>query len=272
MCIVFMSYSPSSKYRFILAANRDEYYNRPSRPASFWYYRDVTVLSGLDMKPGKECGSWLGITTNGKISVITNYMQPNDSINAKGRGHIVTDYLISDLDSYEYLDYISRDCEVYNGFNLITATFNGISDGICYYSNMFVKKPIHLVPGIYGICNCLLDTPWNKLQYGKMLFTNIIDNCNEINTADLVDKLLTLLNDGSLLSPDQEIENQGKEFIRPIIKEFSAICVKTPNYGTRTNTIIIIDEHYNVTFVERDMSNPDTGEWTKQVFEFSIKN
>uniref|UniRef100_A0A7N4PJZ6 Uncharacterized protein n=1 Tax=Sarcophilus harrisii TaxID=9305 RepID=A0A7N4PJZ6_SARHA len=69
----------------ILAANRDEFYHRPSKLADFWGSNNE-ILSGLDMEEGKEGGSWLGISKKGKLAALTNYMQPKLDKGAKGRG------------------------------------------------------------------------------------------------------------------------------------------------------------------------------------------
>ncbi|XP_073531848.1 transport and Golgi organization protein 2 homolog isoform X3 [Phyllobates terribilis] len=107
----------------ILAANRDEFYHRPSKPADFWDSNNE-ILSGLDMETGKEGGTWLGITKRGKFAALTNYLQPKIDVNAKGRGALVANFLTSDLDSFSYLKNISAEGHLYNAFNLVAADFN----------------------------------------------------------------------------------------------------------------------------------------------------
>ncbi|XP_060539772.1 transport and Golgi organization protein 2 homolog isoform X3 [Pantherophis guttatus] len=111
---------PSILPRLILAANRDEYYNRPSKSADFWD-NSSEILSGLDMEEGKEGGSWLGISKKGKMAALTNYMQPQINKQAKGRGALVTNFLTSEMDSYSYLKKVASEGHLYNGFNLIAA-------------------------------------------------------------------------------------------------------------------------------------------------------
>uniref|UniRef100_A0A2D4FXC4 Transport and Golgi organization protein 2 homolog n=1 Tax=Micrurus corallinus TaxID=54390 RepID=A0A2D4FXC4_MICCO len=124
MCILFFKFDPrpvsKNAYRLILAANRDEYYHRPSKSADFWD-NSSEILSGLDMEEGKEGGSWLGISKKGKMAALTNYMQPQINKHAKGRGALVTNFLTSEMDSYSYLKKVASEGHLYNGFNLIAA-------------------------------------------------------------------------------------------------------------------------------------------------------
>ncbi|KAG8597341.1 hypothetical protein GDO81_002254 [Engystomops pustulosus] len=129
MCIIFFKFDPrpvsKNAYRLILAANRDEYYRRPSKPADFWASNNE-ILSGLDMETGKEGGTWLGITKRGKFAALTNYLQPKIDVNAKGRGALVANFLTSDLDSFTYMKKISSEGHLYNAFNLLAADFKTV--------------------------------------------------------------------------------------------------------------------------------------------------
>ncbi|XP_021112749.1 transport and Golgi organization protein 2 homolog isoform X2 [Heterocephalus glaber] len=124
MCIIFFKFDPrpvsKNAYRLILAANRDEFYHRPSKLADFWGNNNE-ILSGLDMEEGKEGGTWLGISTGGKLGALTNYLQPRLDQDTRGRGELVTNFLTTDMDSLSYLKKVSQEGHLYNGFNLIAA-------------------------------------------------------------------------------------------------------------------------------------------------------
>nr|XP_008505814.1 PREDICTED: transport and Golgi organization 2 homolog isoform X2 [Equus przewalskii] len=124
MCIIFFKFDPrpvsKNAYRLILAANRDEFYHRPSKLAGFWG-NNSEILSGLDMEEGKEGGTWLGISTRGKLAALTNYLQPRLDPDARGRGELVAHFLTTDMDSLTYLKKVSAEGHLYNGFNLIAA-------------------------------------------------------------------------------------------------------------------------------------------------------
>ncbi|XP_060699413.1 transport and Golgi organization protein 2 homolog isoform X1 [Hemiscyllium ocellatum] len=273
MCIIFFQFKPhsASAYRLILAANRDEDYSRPTKPADFWE-TDCNILSGLDMEKGKEGGTWLGISKKGRFAALTNYLQPINSLNALGRGHLVANFLTEEADGLTYLKKVSSEGHLYNGFNLITAEFNNTKeDTMCYYGNKSGQEPKTLEPGIYGLSNSLLETPWKKLVYGKKLFTDTIKQCNELSSESLVEELIKMLNNEEFQLPAPDIEEQGQDFIRPILKEISALFVRTSSYGTRTNTVILVDAKGHVTFTERTMLNPDANQWKVSSFQFELE-
>ncbi|XP_075852945.1 transport and Golgi organization protein 2 homolog isoform X3 [Microcebus murinus] len=152
MCIIFFKFDPrpvsKNAYRLILAANRDEFYNRPSKSADFWGSHNE-ILSGLDMEEGKEGGTWLGITMHGKLAALTNYLQPRLDLEARGRGELVTHFLTTGVDSLSYLKKVSAEGHLYNGFNLVAADLSTArGDVICYYGNRGEPEPIVLTPGL----------------------------------------------------------------------------------------------------------------------------
>ncbi|KAM9099417.1 transport and Golgi organization protein 2 homolog isoform 1-T1 [Sarcophilus harrisii] len=276
MCIIFFKFDPrpvsKNAYRLILAANRDEFYHRPSKLADFWGSNNE-ILSGLDMEEGKEGGSWLGISKKGKLAALTNYMQPKLDKGAKGRGELVTHFLTTEVDSFSYLKKISSEAHLYNGFNLIAADLNTTKGDIfCYYGNRGEQEPIVLTPGVYGLSNSLLETPWKKLQYGKQLFVDVIDQSQDLSREDLIGELLKVMNNEECQLPDPAIEDQGKDYILPILNKYAAVCVRCPGYGTRTNTIVLIDAEGNVTFTERSMIDEDINQWKTNTYHFQLQS
>ncbi|XP_069476138.1 transport and Golgi organization protein 2 homolog isoform X2 [Ambystoma mexicanum] len=274
MCIIFFKFDPrpvsKNAYRLILAANRDETYLRPSRPAEFWGSNNE-ILSGLDMEAGKEGGTWLGISKRGRFAALTNYLLPKIDKSAKGRGSLVANFLTSELDSYSYLKTVATEGHLYNGFNLIAADLSSSKgDVMYYYGTKGDQEPLALKPGTYGLSCSLLDTPWKKLEYGKNLFTTAINQSQTMAKEDLVKELIKVMNNEEPQLPDPSILDQGKEFIRPIMEKYSAVCVRAPGYGTRTNTIVLIDTLGHVVFTERTMLNADITQWKTSNFQFKL--
>uniref|UniRef100_UPI00398F075B transport and Golgi organization protein 2 homolog isoform X2 n=1 Tax=Pristiophorus japonicus TaxID=55135 RepID=UPI00398F075B len=255
---------------FILAANRDEYYSRPAKPADFWA-NNGNILSGLDMEKGKEGGTWLGMSKKGKFSALTNYLEPISNLNTRGRGHLVANFLPEEEDALTYLKKIASEGDMYNGFNLITADFNTKGDMMCYYGNKSGQEPKTLEPGIYGLCNSLLETPWQKLVHGKKLFTDVVKQCCELPPENLVQELIDVMTNEECQLPATDIEEQGQDFIRPILKEVSALFVRASAYGTRTTTIILVDAKGHVTFTERTMLCPDVNQWKVSSYQFELE-
>ncbi|KAL0979217.1 hypothetical protein UPYG_G00182280 [Umbra pygmaea] len=275
MCIILFKFDPrpasKNAYRLILAANRDEFYNRPTKPADFWASNNE-ILSGLDLEEGKEGGSWLGITRRGRLAALTNYLEGRPNPDLQGRGFLVSNFLTDhSQDSCSYLKKVSSEGHLYNGFNLLTAEFRAKEDTVCYYGNRGSAQPLHLNPaGIYGLSNSLLDTPWRKMQHGKRLFTNIV---NQTLPCDrLVQDLLNVLNNEELNTPDSAQETQGEGYSPQMLRALSSVCVRSPHYGTRTNTIILIDTAGNVTFTERTMLNCDVSQWSTSTFQFKLQD
>lgn len=273
MCIIFFKFDPrpasKNAYRLILAANRDEFYNRPSKAADFWA-SNSDILSGLDQENGKEGGSWLGISKKGKLAALTNYLEAKPNPDAQGRGFLVSNYLTDNLDSYSYLKKVSAEGHQYNGFNLLTADFKAEEDTVSYYGNRGSPEPIRLKSGIYGLSNSLLETPWRKMVHGKRLFTSVVNQ--NLPSDSLVQELLNVLNNQELNTPDVAQESQGQGYTRPMLQALSAVCVRSPHYGTRTNTVILVDAEGNVTFTERTMLNCDVNQWSTNSFQFQVQD
>ncbi|XP_068419280.1 transport and Golgi organization protein 2 homolog isoform X2 [Eschrichtius robustus] len=258
--------------RLILAANRDEFYHRPSRAADFWGNNNE-VLSGLDMEEGKEGGTWLGINTRGKLAALTNYLQPRLDRDARGRGELVAQFLTSDVDSLSYLKKVSAEGHLYNGFNLIAADLSTEKgDVICYYGNRGEREPVVLAPGTYGLSNALLETPWRKLCFGKRLFLEAVERGQALPKDALAAQLLDVLNNEEAQLPDPAIEDQGREYVQPILSKYAAVCVRCPDYGTRTNTVILVDADGHVTFTERSMLGTDPSCWETSTHEFRLQS
>src|SRR5699024_8455924 len=100
MCLINFHFQDHPHYKLIVAANRDEFYNRPTAPAQFWA-DEPTILAGRDLK---QMGTWLGITRQGRFAALTNFRDPfGHSTNKRTRGEIITNYLTSHLSPEEYL-------------------------------------------------------------------------------------------------------------------------------------------------------------------------
>ena len=159
MCLIFISLNDHPDYRLIVAANRDEFYERKTHPAQFW--NDHTnILGGRDLEAN---GTWMAMAKNGKISMVTNYRDlQNLKKQAPSRGQLVADYLVNGDRPEGYLKEVESKGKNYNGFNLIVGTPNELF----YYSNY--KNGIEKISdGLHGLSNHLLNTSWPKVEWGK---------------------------------------------------------------------------------------------------------
>ena len=254
MCLIVFAYDVHPSYRLILAANRDEFYERPSSPADFWE-ETPQILAGKDLKEG---GTWLGITREGKFAAITNYRDPAAfKINAQSRGKLVRDFLGGNQSADKYLENISRESDKYNGYNLILRD----NDGLYIFSNRGEKQK--LSAGIYGLSNHLLDTPWPKVLRAKKALKSSLDK----KGSELEEALFTILFDRHF-PPDDKLPATGvdKEWERVL----SPIFIKSPNYGTRSSTILFMGRNKRVKFVEK-VFNGTPEPWVTSRFSFKLE-
>ena len=237
MCLLLMALDTHPTYSLIVAANRDEFFERPTAPAEFWPGAP-SVLGGRDLKAG---GSWLGIDRQGRFAAVTNYRQgEREAAAPRSRGRLVSDFLIGKTSAAEYMERIRTDAGLYNGFNLIV----GDAFGFCYFSNKG-DRPSGLAPGIYGLSNHLLDTPWPKVTTTKTAFDSLLRE----SSAELVDALFSLLSDRSR-APDHHLPSTGvsTEWERLL----SAAFIVSGNYGTRSSTIVLVSRgEGTILFIER---------------------
>lgn len=241
------------QYRLVLAANRDEFYERPSLPAGFWE-EDDNILAGRDLQAG---GTWLGITKTGRFAAITNYREPDAfKPNAPSRGKLISGFLQESSTPCDYLREVAVRSSSYNGFNILA----GDAETLCYFSNRDggVKE---LAPGMYGLSNHLLDTPWPKVDLGKKLLGSVLDG--EI----VPEKVFRVLRDRTQPG-DSELPRTGLtlEWERVL----SSIFITSQIYGTRSSTLITIDYQGNVNFMEHVFNNHPEPQHVKK-FNFRIE-
>jgi uncharacterized protein with NRDE domain len=235
MCFIVFAYRIHPSYRLIAAANRDEYYERPSSPVSFW--EDATqVLAGRDLKEG---GTWMGITREGKFAAITNFRNPSAlKKGAPSRGKLVSNFLTGSESAAFYVDKISRQAQKYNGFNLIC----GDHKDLFVYSNQ--GKTEKLEAGIYGLSNHLLDSPWPKVIKGKKALKASMNLCG----LDLEAALFAILSDRKT-APDQNLPATGVGLEKE--RWLSPIFIESPGYGTRSSSMVLIAKNKRVKLVEK---------------------
>jgi uncharacterized protein with NRDE domain len=236
MCLVLIALDSHPDYSLIVAANRDEFYDRPTAPAGFWADAP-TVLAGRDLKAG---GTWLGVDRQGRLAAVTNYRQgQRESAAPRSRGHLVSDFLTRGIGALEHMERVQGDAGLYNGFNLIASD----AAGLFYYSNREGRvRP--LPPGMYGLSNHLLDTPWPKVAATKTAFGALVSAGASDPTADL----FALLSNRARASDDQlPATGVGREWERLLSSAFIA----SDDYGTRSSTIVLVGRDGDIIFVER---------------------
>lgn len=236
MCLLLVAIQKIPGYKLILAANRDEYYDRPTAPAGFW--PDVPVLlAGRDLGAG---GTWLGITRNGRIAALTNYRDPaSHKARAPSRGELPFRYLSGMESAVDFIGKLRKTADQYNGFNLVL----GDPKDIYWFSNRS-KKMLALTPGLHGLSNHLLNTPWPKVEKSKASFAALLVR----KTMPPLESFFKMLNDRVPAEPeDLPDTGMGKRWERIL----SPVFITSPTYGTRSSTLVFIGSDNHVTFVEK---------------------
>jgi uncharacterized protein with NRDE domain len=226
MCLITFQWQPDAENRLILAANRDEFLSRPAQPLHAWA-EAKGVYAGKDLSQG---GTWLGIHKSGRFAALTNHrdLSTQGPKHPISRGNLVLDFLNSNTSAIEYLEMLEENPALYDGYNLLVADQQQLG----YYSNIAKEPARILTPGLYGLSNGLLDTPWPKVESAKQALTAWLNQ--HPNEQPPLCQLLssTQIADDSLL-PDTGI---GLEMERIL----SCEKIITPHYGTRCSTGLIL--------------------------------
>jgi uncharacterized protein with NRDE domain len=263
MCLILFAWQTHSEYPLIVAANRDEFYARRTRPAS-WWGQAVSLLAGRDEEAG---GTWLGINRRGRFAVVTNVRAPNErNPHATSRGLLVLSALQTSQPMREWLDDCVSRAHSFNGFNLVVsepvaAGARGLGAELVYLSNRLDDGVHRLQPGVYGLSNAFLDTPWPKVTRAVTAFSCQI--AQRVST----DNLLKLMADREVAG---ELELPSTGIPRDWERALSAIQIRANGYGTRATTILTVRRDGLVSFVERSFDPGDPDSSSDRRFEFMI--
>lgn len=247
MCLIVFAWQVVPAVPLIAAANRDEYYAREAAPAAPWPDQP-RIFAGRDLKAG---GSWMGVSQGDtkadpqadaqadpqssagsvppRFAAITNIRAPQEhKEDAPSRGQLVSDFLAGSMSPAEYVEHIRPRADAYNGFNLVI----GDRDTLIWYSNKGGDDPRNgqpLAPGIYGLSNATLDSPWPKVLKTKAQFASLL--C--LGAPD--DAYFEMLAD-TTRAPDLRLPETGVPL--EVERLLSAVRIESPGYGTRTSTVV----------------------------------
>ncbi|WP_088328952.1 NRDE family protein [Lacimicrobium sp. SS2-24] len=243
MCILFLALNQHPDYPLVIAANRDEFFARPTASSGFWA-DTPSVLAGRDLQAG---GTWMGLNTGGRIAALTNIRAPQSVVaDRQSRGKLVTDYLrqVPHAESSKtYQAWLARHKQDFNGYNLVFGHYTKEQGVRLHVYNNHQNRHEALKDGIYGLSNADIDSPWPKTTRG-------INALAEALTDEAPDdeRLFTLLKDtqqaDDALLPDTGIPRDWE-------KRLSAIFVEGEDYGTRSSTLLFIDNKGGFRWAER---------------------
>ncbi len=237
MCLIVFAWKLIPECPLVLAANRDEFFNRPSAPAS-WWEDHPQVYAGRDLQAG---GTWLGISRTGRFAALTNIRHGGERrSDVRSRGELVTGFLTSQHSPEAYLSELRERASAYNGFNLLI----GDQERSYWFSNdeQDASPMRELAPGIYGLSNGSLDTPWPKVVRAKAQFSSLL--CQ--GAPD--DAYFEMLSDTTRASdsrlPDTGVSLEWERLLSPI-------CIESPDYGTRASTLLRVHSGGHAQLLER---------------------
>jgi uncharacterized protein with NRDE domain len=236
MCLLVLAWKSHPRYRLILAGNRDEFHDRPAAPLG-WWQDDPRILGGRDLK---AAGTWLGVARSGRFGVVTNYrdlMAPVEG--APSRGGLVPRFLTGATSPKEFLDDLRGAAMRYSGFNLLV----GGTRALYYFSNRGPKAPTALAPGVYGLSNHLLNTPWPKLARTRDRFAALL------NEPDIQsEEIFAMLGDREP-APIDNLPSTGlpPDWERVVSSPFIA----NERYGTRCSSLLLVERTGRTVLHER---------------------
>lgn len=240
MCLIVFAWKLVPGMPLLAAGNRDEFYERPAAPAD-WWEDHPQVYAGRDLRGG---GTWLGITKSGRFAAITNIRAPSEKRQeAPSRGGLVADFLRGEMSPEKYVASISERAGHYNGFNLLV----GDREQLIWYSNGPCDDPRNgkpLEPGLYGLSNGMLDTPWPKVVRSKAQFASLL--CQGAPEDAYFEMLSDTTRAGDCRLPKTGVDIEWERIL-------SAVCIESPQYGTRASTVVQLFNEGSPVLRERAM-------------------
>lgn len=236
MCLVVFAWKVHPAYRLVLAANRDEFHNRPAEPLH-WWPDEPGILAGRDLQAG---GTWLGVSRTGRFATVTNYREDlGREHRGRSRGELVTGFLGEAAAPLQYCRSIAA--ADFAGFSLLAVA----GETAAYVSNRG-DQPRELAPAIYGLSNASLDTPWGKVVRSKATLQSLLHE-RERRALD-PDPLFDMLRDAEPATND---DYAGTGLPPDLARAVSAPFIATADYGTRCSTVVLVGASGTVEIHER---------------------
>lgn len=239
MCLIALALERHPRFRLVLAANRDEYLDRPAAPLDWWSSGDGTrILSGRDLRAG---GTWLGLSPGGRVAMLTNIRRPGaQQAGAPSRGCIVPQWLAG-ADAAAFCATLGE--AGHNPFNLIAGD---LQRGDLFWVGSDQPVPQALAPGFHGLSNAALDTPWPKLQRLKAALRKAVTRHDEPEAlaAELFEALADRHRPDDRDLPHTGVPLEWERRLAPVF-------IVAPGYGTRCSTVLLHEHGGRTLLIER---------------------
>jgi uncharacterized protein with NRDE domain len=234
MCLVALAIDENRRFPLVIAANRDEFFDRPAARMGWWTPAEggPEILAGRDLQAG---GTWLGLSASGRLALLTNVRRPHEiDPEAPSRGRIVPHWLRTEWRPDQF--WMHTSLSGHAPFNLIAADFRR---GDCFWASNDQAIPQRIERGIFGLSNAALDTPWPKVTALKQRMGDALRTADSVESLSA--QLFAALADRTP-APDDQLPNTG--IGRERERMLSPAFIRTPNgaYGTRCSTVIVTEK------------------------------
>ena len=234
MCLIAFAWRAHPRLPLVVAANRDEWRDRPTQPAGWWPDHPA-ILAGRDLRAG---GTWMGLTRAGRFAAVTNFRDPADKRStARSRGTLVTEFLLGEKTPPAFLASLAASAREYNGFNLIA----GDGDSLWFYGSR-EGEAREIPPGVHGLSNHLLNEPWRKVVHARDAMARALGD------DDPAPRLFEMLSDASG-ADDGRLPDTGVGLAWE--RRLAAALITGADYGTRASTVLTVSQAGEVHFEER---------------------
>lgn len=276
MCLILTSWQSHPHYPLVVLANRDEFYERPT-DSMHWWEEHPHILAGRDRADvNGSSGTWMGITKTGRFAALTNVRAPTEkNPDSRTRGEIAADFLKGRQTPEDFINDAERKFQRYNGFNFLSVDLSLENPGLHWLSNRVlmgdnlrprkVMNPQRLTPGVYGLSNAMLDTPWPKVQHRVGAFAQML----AMDTGDFKksEQYMRIMQDLTP-APDEYLPQTGLSYEWE--KALSSAFIKTEHYGTRSIALIRVRHDGQFEVIEKRFDAEK--ELDTQTFDGQLEN
>lgn len=220
MCLILAAWDAHPDFKLVVAANRDEFFERTSLPMHWW--DDVPLLGGRDLTAG---GSWMTLSATGRFAAVTNvrdFTRPDASL--RSRGEIPVRFCAGDDSPADYCRNLPDD--EFTGYNALVSDLETL-----WWTSNWAGAALPLDAGVYGVSNAALDTPWPKVVEGKRRLTDVLAS------GAKVEGFFAVLADDAV-APDELLPDTGIDI--ELERLASSAFISSPDYGTTASTVLRI--------------------------------
>lgn len=256
MCVILLALNQNEQFPFILAANRDEFYGRPTQAAHIWP-NSPELIAGKDLLAG---GTWLAVSRSGEFAAVTNHYGAPQKDNGRSRGELVTNFLLQSLSIEEYSASLISTKNLYNGYGLLY----GNSQSVRYQSNQR-DTYTELTEGIHGLGNHFLNSSWPRVEEGKRQMQRIVTDQDGFDP----EYLFEILANGRDTDPSKRPQ-RPRAGNPSVIPSKLPLFVQLQDFGTRCSTVVTVNSFGEIKFEERTYDPMQNDYVQSKKFEFEI--